>query len=107
MSRATGMRGTPSWLPDPQEGDLSEGTAAPDAVDGWLEPARNLMVEILRIGTFETTSTFDQSYRSLTPDERRRFRRVVLERFVPDLRAGRIRAGLRVKSYRRNSVFGK
>ncbi|MGW1148933.1 hypothetical protein ACWD6I_28790, partial [Streptomyces sp. NPDC002454] len=48
--------------------------------------------------TFETCPRFTADLQHLTPAHRRRFRRVVLDAFVPDLRAGRqFRPGLRVK----------
>ncbi|MEU9108875.1 hypothetical protein AB0D54_32035 [Streptomyces xanthophaeus] len=51
--------------------------------------------------TFETLPRFTTDLRHLTPAQRRRFRRVVLEAFVPDLRTGRpFRPGLRVKGVR-------
>ncbi|MGW0395363.1 hypothetical protein ACWDYJ_31715 [Streptomyces sp. NPDC003042] len=46
--------------------------------------------------TFETLPRFTTDLHHLTPAQRRRFRRVVLESFVPDLRTGRpFRPGLR------------
>ncbi|UUU37967.1 hypothetical protein [Streptomyces sp. NBC_00162] len=46
--------------------------------------------------TFETFPRFTADLHHLTPAQRRRFRRVVLEAFVPDLRTGRpFRRGLR------------
>ncbi|WP_406073178.1 hypothetical protein [Streptomyces virginiae] len=51
--------------------------------------------------TFETLPRFTADLQHLTPAQRRRFRRVVLESFVPDLRTGRLlRPGLRVKGVR-------
>ncbi|MGW2331635.1 hypothetical protein ACWC5C_38620 [Streptomyces sp. NPDC001700] len=48
--------------------------------------------------TFETLPRFTADLRRLTPAQRRRFRRVVLDTFVPDLRTGRpFRPGLRIK----------
>ncbi|WP_327732460.1 hypothetical protein OG749_45765 [Streptomyces nojiriensis] len=48
--------------------------------------------------TFETLPRFTADLQHLTPAQRWRFRRVVLESFVPDLRTGRLfRPGLRVK----------
>lgn len=46
--------------------------------------------------TFETLPRFTADLERLTPAQRRRFRRVVLDAFVPDLRTGcRFRPGLR------------
>ncbi|WP_326743410.1 hypothetical protein [Streptomyces sp. NBC_01768] len=39
--------------------------------------------------TFETLPRFTADLQHLTPAQRRRFRRVVLDSFVPDLRTGR------------------
>ncbi|MFJ5143213.1 hypothetical protein [Streptomyces sp. NPDC088707] len=51
--------------------------------------------------TFETCPRFTADLQHLTPAQRRRFRRVVLDAFVPDLRTGRqFRPGLRVKGVR-------
>ncbi|WP_030303119.1 hypothetical protein [Streptomyces katrae] len=51
--------------------------------------------------TFETLSRFTADLQHLTPAQRWRFRRVVLESFVPDLRTGWLfRPGLRVKGVR-------
>ncbi|MFI9296789.1 hypothetical protein [Streptomyces gardneri] len=51
--------------------------------------------------TFETLPRFTAALERLTPAKRRRFRRAVLEAFVPDLRAGRpFHPGLRVKGVR-------
>ncbi|MFD3778178.1 hypothetical protein [Streptomyces sp. NPDC058612] len=48
--------------------------------------------------TFETLPRFTTDLQHLTPAQRRRFRRVVLDAFVPDLRANRpFRPGLRIK----------
>ncbi|MFD5343937.1 hypothetical protein ACFWJY_09260 [Streptomyces anulatus] len=45
---------------------------------------------------------FTADFQHLTPAQRRRFRRVVLDAFVPDLRTGRpFRPGLRIKGARR------
>jgi hypothetical protein len=50
------------------------------------------------VPTFETLPRFTADLQHLTPAQRRRFRRVVLDAFVPDLRAGRqFRPGLRIK----------
>ncbi|MFE5881533.1 hypothetical protein [Streptomyces hydrogenans] len=38
--------------------------------------------------TFETLPRFTADLQHLTPAQRRRFRRVVLDAFVPDLRTG-------------------
>ncbi|MFB8166182.1 hypothetical protein [Streptomyces rubiginosohelvolus] len=49
--------------------------------------------------TFETLPRFTTDLQHLTPAQRRRFRRVVLDAFVPDLRTGRaFRSGLRIKN---------
>ncbi|MEU3262331.1 hypothetical protein ABZ663_32225 [Streptomyces albidoflavus] len=46
--------------------------------------------------TFETCPRFTADLQHLTPAQRRRFRRVVLDAFVPDLRTNRpFRPGLR------------
>ncbi|MFH9818396.1 hypothetical protein [Streptomyces sp. NPDC017230] len=51
--------------------------------------------------TFETLPRFTADLQHLTPAQRRRFRRVVREAFVPDLRTGRqFRPGLRIKRVR-------
>ncbi|WP_030889824.1 hypothetical protein [Streptomyces sp. NRRL S-1868] len=47
--------------------------------------------------TYETLPRFTTDLRRLSPAQRRAFHRVVIRAFVPDLRAGRFRAGLRVK----------
>lgn len=47
--------------------------------------------------TFEATARFEKDYQGLDSAQRERFRRVVLDEFVPDLAAGRFRAGLRVR----------
>ncbi len=48
--------------------------------------------------TFETLPRFTADLQHLTPAQRRRFRRVVLDAFVPDLRTDRqFRPGLRIK----------
>ena len=48
--------------------------------------------------TFETTHRFTADLAALSPTERTRFQQAVLGRFLPDLTAGRFRAGLRVKA---------
>ncbi|MEV5139651.1 hypothetical protein AB0K71_17725 [Streptomyces syringium] len=50
--------------------------------------------------TFETLPRFTADLQHLTPAQRRRFHRVVLDSFVPDLRTGLFRPGLRVKGLR-------
>ncbi|MFE9347999.1 hypothetical protein [Streptomyces olivaceus] len=50
--------------------------------------------------TYETTPRFTHDLRRLSPAQRRAFHRVVTHTFVPDLRAGRFRAGLRIKGVR-------
>ncbi|MFD9242874.1 hypothetical protein ACFV0D_13270 [Streptomyces sp. NPDC059556] len=53
--------------------------------------------------TFETCPRFTADFQHLTPAQRRRFRHVVLDAFVPDLRTGRqFRPGLRIKGVRRS-----
>ncbi|WP_239308792.1 MULTISPECIES: hypothetical protein [unclassified Frankia] len=47
--------------------------------------------------TFLRLDTFLEDFRRLTPEQQARFRRVVLDEFVPDLVTGRFRPGLRVK----------
>ncbi len=44
--------------------------------------------------TFETLPRFTTDLQHLSPAQRRRFRRVVLNAFVPDLRTGCFRPGL-------------
>ncbi|MFD8715895.1 hypothetical protein ACFV07_36350 [Streptomyces anulatus] len=54
--------------------------------------------------TFETLPRFTTDLQHLTPAQRRRFRRVVLDAFVPDLRTGRhFRPGLRIKRVQRST----
>ncbi|CQR59500.1 hypothetical protein [Streptomyces leeuwenhoekii] len=53
--------------------------------------------------TYETLPRFTTDLQHLTPAQRRRFRRVVREAFVPDLRTGCFRPGLRVKRVQRAS----
>ncbi|WP_051718240.1 hypothetical protein [Streptomyces megasporus] len=51
--------------------------------------------------TFEALPRFTADLQHLTPAQRRRFRRVVLDAFVPDLSPGRqFRLGLRIKRVR-------
>ncbi|MFJ6791982.1 hypothetical protein [Streptomyces angustmyceticus] len=50
--------------------------------------------------TFETLPHFTTDLQHLTPAQRRRFHHVVLDSFVPDLRTGLFRPGLRVKGLR-------
>ncbi|MFC9431659.1 hypothetical protein [Streptomyces sp. NPDC056987] len=51
--------------------------------------------------TFETLPRFTTDLQHLTPTQRRRFRRVVLDAFVHDLRPGhQFRPGLRIKRVR-------
>ncbi len=47
--------------------------------------------------TFQTTPRFERDWKQLTADLRARFRRVIVDQFVPDLTRGSFRAGLRVK----------
>lgn len=47
--------------------------------------------------TFATTPRFRQDFKNLTSEQRRRFEQVVRTQFVPDVDAGRFRAGLRAK----------
>ncbi len=47
--------------------------------------------------TSEVTDRFKKDWSTLGVEARKRFQRTVLEQFVPDLAAGRFRAGLRVK----------
>ncbi|WP_331763502.1 hypothetical protein [Streptomyces anulatus] len=54
--------------------------------------------------TFETLPRFTADLQHLTPAQRRRFRHVVLNAFVPDLRTGRqFRPGLRIKRVQRST----
>ncbi|MEU5163853.1 hypothetical protein AB0G74_30155 [Streptomyces sp. NPDC020875] len=49
--------------------------------------------------TYETLPRFTTDLHRLTPEQRSRFRRVVLDAFVPDLCTGRaFRSGLRIKN---------
>ncbi|WP_424893249.1 hypothetical protein [Streptomyces sp. XH2] len=50
--------------------------------------------------TYEALPRFTADLGRLTPEQRRTFRRVVARAFVPDLRTGRFRAGLRIKRVR-------
>ncbi|MEU3953593.1 hypothetical protein AB0F45_14935 [Streptomyces achromogenes] len=50
--------------------------------------------------TYEILPRFTTDLDRLTPAQRRRFHHVVRNAFVPDLRTGRIRPGLRVKRVR-------
>ncbi|WP_331745842.1 hypothetical protein [Streptomyces sp. NBC_00872] len=50
--------------------------------------------------TYETLPRFTTDLQHLTPAQRRRFRRVVTRAFVPDLRTGQFRPGLRIKRVR-------
>ncbi|WP_331726714.1 hypothetical protein [Streptomyces sp. NBC_00280] len=50
--------------------------------------------------TFEVRPRFTADLHQLAPEQRRRFRRVVIDSFVPDLRAGMFRPGLRIKGVR-------
>jgi len=50
--------------------------------------------------TFSPTPRFLRDLNKLTGDEQQRFKRVVLDEFVPDLAAGHFRVGLRVKGVR-------
>jgi hypothetical protein len=49
------------------------------------------------VPTFLRLDAFLEDFRRLTPEQQARFRRVVLDQFVPDLVAGQFRPGLRVK----------
>ncbi|MEU2855567.1 hypothetical protein [Streptomyces syringium] len=50
--------------------------------------------------SFETLPRFTADLQHLTPAQRRRFHRVVLDSFVPDLRTELFRPGLRIKGIR-------
>ncbi|MFJ1839903.1 hypothetical protein ACIOJ9_39340 [Streptomyces sp. NPDC088175] len=50
--------------------------------------------------TYEATPRFTTDHHRLTPEQRQRFRRIVTRAFVPDLRAGQFRNGLRIKRVR-------
>ncbi|WP_385625582.1 hypothetical protein PXH67_43580 (plasmid) [Streptomyces sp. P8-A8] len=50
--------------------------------------------------TYEALPRFTTDLHHLTPDQRRRFRRTVIRAFVPDLRSGHFRSGLRIKRVR-------
>jgi len=52
------------------------------------------------VPTFEPLPRVTADLERLNPAQRRRFRRVVLDAFVPDLRTGRFRPGLRIKGVR-------
>lgn len=57
--------------------------------------------------TFETLPRFTTDLQHLTPAQRRRFHHVVLDSFVPDLRTGLFRPGLRIKGLRAApGIFG-
>ncbi|MFF5019043.1 hypothetical protein [Streptomyces sp. NPDC001165] len=47
--------------------------------------------------TYEMSHRFASDLAKLTPAQRRRFRRVLLEEFVPDLESGLFRPGLRIR----------
>lgn len=49
--------------------------------------------------TYDWTARFRREFESLTPEQQTRFLRAV-RHFVDDLRAGTVRAGLRVKPFR-------
>ena len=51
--------------------------------------------------TYEATPRFNADLHRLTPEQRRLFHRVITRAFVPDLRAGHFRPGLRIKRVRR------
>ncbi|TXR94516.1 hypothetical protein EAO73_35130 [Streptomyces sp. col6] len=51
--------------------------------------------------TYETTPHFTTDLSRLSPAQRRAFNHVVTRAFVPDLRAGHFRTGLRVKRVQR------
>ena len=50
--------------------------------------------------TFETTEEFDRRLTRLNPEDRKNFRRAVLQKFVPDLESPsrKFRVGLRVRA---------
>jgi hypothetical protein len=52
------------------------------------------------VPTYATTPQFDHDWAKLSASARDHFRTVVRERFVPDLRRGVFRAGLRYKPVR-------
>ncbi|MGW3100316.1 hypothetical protein ACWDCC_43580 [Streptomyces sp. NPDC001102] len=47
--------------------------------------------------TFETTPRFRRDFDQLTNEQKQRFRRIVLEHFVPGVESGVFRPGLRVR----------
>lgn len=47
--------------------------------------------------TFEVLPRFQRDYAKLTPEQKQRFRRAVIEEFVPDLETGTFRPGQRIK----------
>jgi hypothetical protein len=49
------------------------------------------------VPTFDRTPTFNSDLQKLTPQQRDLFRSAIADKFVPDLRSGQFRAGLRVK----------
>ena len=49
--------------------------------------------------TYATTAAFKRDYSRLSAEEKERFKRAVLDKFVPDLVAGKFRAGLGVRRY--------
>jgi hypothetical protein len=49
------------------------------------------------VPTYETLPRFHTDLDHLTPQQRHRFHQVITRAFVPDLRTGHFRAGLRIK----------
>jgi hypothetical protein len=49
------------------------------------------------VPTFQTSPHFDRDWKGLTAEAQARFQRAVIGHFVPDLEAGALRPGLRVK----------
>lgn len=47
--------------------------------------------------TYQSTPRFVRDLEKLDPEQRKRFRRVLVEQFIPALRTGRFPGGLRVK----------
>lgn len=64
-------------------------------------PGASCLLQEFTVPTFDTLPRFTADFQHLTPAQRRRFRRVVLDAFVPDLRTGLpFRPGLRIKGVR-------
>jgi hypothetical protein len=51
------------------------------------------------VPTYERSPEFDKMLASLSPEDRKRFRATILEKFLPDLKKGAFRRGLGVRKY--------